>query len=424
MTYTNPKDLLRFNRFDVAAKHLMLRHAQSGYQTTFGLNVYAEHIKVWNGFKEYDNPDKNSLDSYVKEFFKINDSIKEKGYDPELPPVPVNKDGYLLNGAHRLASCILNGKNINYEETVSPNAGQEDCTSYFFRNQGMDTRICDSIAVEYAKLKENSFIVTLFPAATIQDNINDIRTIIMENGDVVHEKGVMLKGDGPLNLIRQMYDGEPWGGDFSNNFSGFALKEKYCFSPSPDSPVYAFLVEFDSVGKAHEVKRLIRDVYGISNHSVHINDTHEETLKLARVFFNDRSLHYLNSAVIQNYPRYNHLLGELKDWMAENKYDSDEVCVTASSVMSAFGMREGQDLDYLYGGNVVPMQGNPLISEHNKEIANYTVGKDEIMYNDNNHFYFNGVKFASIGVIHELKSKRSEPKDIRDIEIMEGMLKV
>jgi len=424
MTYTNPKNLLKFNRFDVAAKHLMLKHAQRGYQTTFGLNVYSEHIKVWNGFKEYDNPKKNSLESYIKEFFKINDSIRKNGYNPKLPPVPINKDGYLLNGAHRLASCILNNKNINFEETDDPKAGQEDCTSYFFRNLGLDNKICDSIALEYAKLKENSFIVTLFPAATVKDNIGDIRRIIMENGDVVYEKGAILCNQGPLNLIRQIYDGESWGGDFNNGFSGFRLKENYCFSPSPKSPVYAFLAEFDSVEKAHEVKRLIRDVYDISNHSVHINDTHEETLRLAKVFFNNNSLHYLNNAVIQNYSKYNHLIGELKDWMAKNKYDSDDVCVTASSVMSAFGMREGQDLDYLYGGNVKPIQGNPLIHEHNKEIDNYTVGKDEIMYNDNNHFYFNGVKFASIGVIHELKNKRSEPKDIRDIELMEGMLKV
>jgi len=424
MTYINPKNLLKFNRFDVAAKHLMLKHAQRGYQTTFGLNIYSEHIKVWNGFKEYDNPKKNDLESYVKEFFKINDSIREGGYNPKLPPVPINKDGYLLNGAHRLASCILNNKNINFEETDDPKAGQEDCTSYFFRNLGLDNKICDSIALEYAKLKENSFIVTLFPAATVKNNLGDIRKIIMENGDVVYEKGAILYNQGPLNLIRQIYDGEPWGGDFNNGFSGFRLKEDYCFSPSPESPVYAFLAEFDSVEKAHEVKRLIRDVYGISNHSVHINDTHEETLRLARVFFNNNSLHYLNNAVIQDYPKYNRLVGELKDWMAKNKYDSDDVCITASSVMSAFGMREGQDLDYLYGGNVKPIQGNPLINEHNKEIGNYTIGKDEIMYNDNNHFYFNGVKFASIGVIHELKNKRSEPKDIRDIELMEGMLKV
>jgi len=422
MTYINPQKLLKFNRFDVAAKHLMLRQKEQEYETSFGFNIYAEHLNIWNGFKEYDNPEKDGLQSFVSTFFEINESIKENGYNPDSPPVPVNKDGYLLNGAHRLACCLYHNKEINFEETDNPKAGQEDCTSYFFRGKGMHNVVCDAIAIEYAKIKKNTFIVTLFPAATVKENIGDIRQILMEHGDVVHEKGAILRGDGPLNLIRQIYDGESWGGNFDDGFNGFRVKEHCCFSPAPDSPVYAFLVEFDSVGTAHEVKRIIRDIYNISNHSVHINDTHEGTLNLARVFFNNNSLSYLNSAVIQDYKKYNHLLGELKDWMAKNKYNSDDICVTASSVMSAFGMREGQDLDYLYGGNVVPMTGNPLINQHNKEIHNYTVGKDEIMYNDFNHFYFNGVKFASIGVIHDLKEKRSEPKDIKDIELMKGML--
>ena len=39
MTYTDPKNLLKFNRFDVAAKHLVLRHFDKKYITGFGLGV-------------------------------------------------------------------------------------------------------------------------------------------------------------------------------------------------------------------------------------------------------------------------------------------------------------------------------------------------------------------------------------------------
>jgi len=422
MTYTDPKNLLKFNRFDVAAKHLFLEHLENDYDTDFGLNVYASHINVWNGFTEYDNQEKNSLQTYIDTFRSINESIKDNGYDPELAPVPVNKDGYLLNGSHRLASCLTHDKQINYEETSDPTAGQEDCTSYFFRDKGLGFRVCDAMAIQYAKMKENTYVVTLFPAATVKENINEVRRILMENGDVIHEKGAILTGQGPLNLMRQMYDGENWGGDFSNEFHGFNLKAHFCYSSAPNSPTYAFLAEFDCVDTVQEVKQKIRDLYNIDNHSVHINDTHEETLRLSRIFFNNNSLSYLNGAVIQDYKRYNHLIKGLKEWTKENKYNSDDICVTASSVMSAYGMREGQDLDYLYGGNVVPMQGNHLINEHNKEIHNYTVRKDDILYNDFNHFYFDDVKFASIGVIHDLKNKISEPKDVKDIELMKGAL--
>ena len=158
MTYTNPENLLKFNRFDIPAKYLFLEHLEKGYDTDFGLNVYINHIGVWNGFKEYDNADKSSPPAYVGMFKSISESIKEEGYDPKLPPVPVSKEtGYLLNGSHSLASCLYHNKQINYEETDDPRAGQADCTSYFFRNQGLDNKVCDAMAIQYAKMKKNTY---------------------------------------------------------------------------------------------------------------------------------------------------------------------------------------------------------------------------------------------------------------------------
>ena len=419
-----PLELLRFNRFDVAAKHLYLRHLDSGYETDFGRHIYSSHIDAWNNFKEYDNPNKNGEQSFLDCFNDIHESINTDGYKEDLPPVPITEEGFLLNGAHRLASCIKNGCDIPTQITSDPRAGQVDCTSYFFLQSGLDYRVCDSMAIEYAKLKENTFIVTIFPVATKKGNMLEIRDILVSNGcKVIYEKGIVLEGHGPVNLMRQLYSGESWGGDISNGYSGYCLKANYCYKDSAEHPTYAFLVECEEGGVEHmlKVKDKIRDIYGLDKHSAHINDTHEETVNLARVFFNDNSLHFLNKAIIQPFQKYNGLFGELKEWIKFNKYDSDDICITASSVMSAYGMREGQDLDYLYGGNVKPLRYG-LTDEHNKEIDKYTMGKDEIMYDDRNHFFFDGVKFASLEVICGLKEKRSEPKDLVDINMMKGVL--
>ena len=292
-------DLLRFNRFDVAAKHLYLKNLDSGYQTDFGRHIYSSHIGIWNNFKEYDNPNKNNEQSFIDCFGDIHDSISKVGYKEDLPPVPITEEGFLLNGAHRLASCIKNGCDIRTEVTNDPKAGQIDCTSYFFLQKGLDYRVCDSIAIEYAKLKENTFIVTVFPVATKNGNMLEIRDILVGNGcKIIHEKGVVLEGHGPINLMRQLYSGEAWGGNMQNAFSGYCLKAKYCYEGSSENPTYAFLVECEEGGQEHmlKVKDKIREVYNLGKHSVHINDTHEETVNLARVFFNDNSLHFLNKA--------------------------------------------------------------------------------------------------------------------------------
>ena len=47
----------------------------------------------------------------------------------------------------------------------------------------------------------------------------------------------------------------------------------------------------------------------------------------------------------------------------------------------------------------------------------YHIHKDEIIYNPENYFYFNGFKFATLNVIKKMKEKRGEPKDINDIKI-------
>jgi len=43
------------------------------------------------------------------------------------------------------------------------------------------------------------------------------------------------------------------------------------------------------------------------------------------------------------------------------------------------------------------------------------VTKDEIIYNPPNHFYYRGIKFASLEMVKQMKSKRGEEKDISDL---------
>ena len=47
----------------------------------------------------------------------------------------------------------------------------------------------------------------------------------------------------------------------------------------------------------------------------------------------------------------------------------------------------------------------------------------EIIYNPNNHMYFAGVKFCSMGVLKKMKEKRNEPKDVNDIKLMGSVTK-
>ena len=239
----NPVDLLRFNRFDVPAKTLYLRHLAKGVQEVRGEPVYLDLVGTWNGFREYDDQSKAGKDVFLDRFQGLDSSIKSDGYNKEYP-VPVNKEGMLLNGSHRLASCLVNGVEIEPVETSDPSAGQLDCTSYYFLNRGLNYKTADSIAIEYARLKPTTRIAFIFPKATAQGNLVEARTKIAESRlRLVYEKGAVLSGFGPLNLMRQLYRDENWVGDISTRFHGFNAKAQMCYAGKEANPTYAFLLD-------------------------------------------------------------------------------------------------------------------------------------------------------------------------------------
>jgi len=410
--------LLNHNRFDVAAKHLYARHRENNYDTLFGKDVYENHLGVWNNFNELDNPNKDCYEDFEYEFDRILDSIKETGFDSSLGTLPITEHMSLLNGGHRLAASILYDKEVECHIAESLGEGQLDCSSHYFRSKGLSPFYLDSMAVEYASMDEDTKVITIFPSATIQNKMGEVLNILEKHCEIIHVKQFPHKNIGPLNIIRQLYLGEDWGLGWNENFAGFARKAELCFTN--DAPVVAFLVKISDSKGPVELKEDIRSIFGCGKHSCHINDTHEETMRIVRVFFNDNSIHHLNNSNYIYYSKFQEQFEYYKKYITDNNLNPDKYCITASSVLSTYGLREGQDLDYLHDGDTI--DGHEDIHSHNQEIHNYTKTRDDIIYNPNNHFWYDGVKIASLEVIRELKQNRNEPKDIVDVNMIEGVL--
>ena len=409
-------NLFNSNRFDLSAKYLYAKFRQKDIKSNFGLDVYREHLKVWNGFIEYNNPNKNTFESFKNEFDHILDSIKENGFDNNISKIIVDEDLCLLNGAHRTTSCIINNSEATFQIGGS---GQKLCDYNMFRGLGLQEPYMDAMAYELAKFNKNMFIVSLFPSAIGCDD--EVDKILSDNGRVGYKKLIKLNSTGAFNLMRQMYYGEEWAGGWYNNFGGFRDKANLCFTNL--NPIRVYLVEFDSLDVAKKVKSKIRDIYKISNHSVHINDTHEQTIRLARVLFNNNSIHFMNNSKLVNYVKFEEQLSFYKKWIVENDLDIEDYCVTASSILSMYGLREGNDLDYLHNGEEV--KGHQMVHSHNEYgESRYHIHRDDIIYNPENHFYYDDIKFASLDVVKKLKQKRMEQKDIRDIELIDEVINV
>lgn len=93
-------------------------------------------------------------------------------------------------------------------------------------------------------------------------------------------------------MLSQIYYGEEWLGNVENNFKGSQGKLVECFKNFEPVRVIAF--QADNLEEVIEIKEKIRDIFKIGKHSVHITDTKEEAIRVARIVFNNNSIHFLN----------------------------------------------------------------------------------------------------------------------------------
>lgn len=410
----DPLLFLNSSRFDILAKYIYGLLFLKGRETSYGEDIYYNHLKVWNDCQHGDG--KKGIEEYKNCFKDLLSSIRKEGFNPQKSKIKSTADYRLINGGHRTAACILLNKPICFDEG---GVGQTNVDYKYFKNkkdfvkEGLDTKYCDSIALEYCKIKPNTFIATIFPSA--EGDIEEAERIIADKADIFYKKSLKLNPNGALNLMRQMYNGEPWGGTLDNGYAGLKEKARLCFQKDGDVNVYVITV-VDPKDTA-VIKEEVRKVFDIGNHSIHINDTWEETFRLSRGVFNNNSINMMNVMKSNYYPEFEQLSSFVYLSLLKNDLDPDNYCITASSVLSRLGLREGEDLDYLHRGPT--LEGHPSIDSHNEySKGRYTKTIDDIIYNPENHFYFNGLKYASVEVIKDLKEKRGEEKDKKDLELL------
>jgi glycosyltransferase involved in cell wall biosynthesis/SAM-dependent methyltransferase len=409
----SPLELLSPLRFDVVVKYLYAQSLINNYSTQYFRDLYKEHLRVWNGFVEVNNPAKNSFEAFDNDFKNLIMSLQTVGFDSGTSLIPLVDGNCMINGAHRVAAALALNTNVYYRHSFDPMEGQKDCSwETVFRKEGFPDDMASRVALEYSKLKDKTRIVTIFPSAShdLEYSLN----ILRKYGRLFYYKSISLSENGPFNLMQQLYPYEPWAGNASNAYAGYREKERLCFTKT--GPVVAVLVEFDDPSIGIEVKRRIRDHFGMGNHSVHINDHHHETIRLAQTLFNENSIHFLNKSKLSALPVYDRLIARYSGGLDLNGMNPEHFCVTGSAVLSSYGIRDCADLDYLHHGTMIFHDPEDLIHSHNNYgMSLYDIGYDDLIFNPSNHYYCNGLKFASLKVIANLKKRRNEDKDRMDL---------
>lgn len=412
---TNPLRLLDYRRFDIPAKTIYGRAILDNNTSAWPRELYREHLEVWNGFKERE-PKKLTFDDFDASFRSLAVSMSSGAFVSSRSPVGVTSTGQLFDGAHRVALAILLRKKL---KTYHAKHAIKHYDYLFFKNRkvdksaGLSQEYLDSLAIEYCNLQpRHMYIAVFFPGADEKEHESEL--LINEIGSIVYKKKIKISKKGQLNLIHQMYMGEHW--NRYDNEKSVKHKAEQCFTGGDTIRVYLFESK-KPTKQIQALKSRVRALYQIEKHSVHMSDTNLEARRLSRMFFNENSIHLINNAKDWRLPQN---LKTLFDEYSALFEENENRCVDSSAVLALYGLRDCRDLDYIHR-NAPLKDAIKLIGDHNPHAHYYNESIDEIITNPNNHLYYNGYKFASLGVVRNMKFNRAEEKDNIDIALIDGL---
>ncbi|HEY1055448.1 MAG TPA: hypothetical protein VGE24_09940, partial [Emticicia sp.] len=280
-------------RFDLAIKYVYLIEKNKYGKVTWLLDFYKEHIKAFtNGtFEEGDGSGKSNFLQYLSTFESLEQQFQTGNFDPDKTLIPITH-GVIIDGSHRVSLAAFYNKMLKAVEINQVQIPFYDFN--FFRSKGQPDWISDYTYLKRISFNNDIRIVHINPAAKIQDN--EIEEILKKHKTPIeYKKELKLNSFGFSLLVREFYKNEKWIGNYHNNFSGAFAHAKKSYNRRRKLRVI-FIKQVD-LAILRDIKTEIREKCKIDNHSIHINDTYEETERLAKIYLNENTIDFLNSCL-------------------------------------------------------------------------------------------------------------------------------
>lgn len=259
----------------------------------------------------------------------------------------------------------------------------------------------------------------LWPKAD-RNKMDEVERKLKSIGHIVYAQDVYLTYRGICNFMTQIYGHQPWTGSIEDHFSGVKGKADACYKEG--QPVRTYLFEASDMDSVVEIKKQIREIFQIQNHSIHISDNWNETLDMVELLYNRNSVEFLNRANPYMYNGVYHKIRELKSLIEKNGYDKSRFIIDSSAVLEVCGLRQAADLDFLTDYVFEEKSQIEGVDDHRSQLPYYSIALPDMLYNPENYFYFEGVKFITPQRLIEMKKNRGEAKDVRDVRRLRRFL--
>ena len=159
------------------------------------------------------------------------------------------------------------------------------------------------------------------------------------------------------------------------------------------------LVDNPEIKDLHKFKREIREDLNKGNFPIHVPDTHQEVLDLARLVLRDSGTIFLNNDKPKNNKKVHNLMKMFHQWVIKEDYDINDFCVIGSAYVSLEGHREVSDLDIIdLKFRNCPIKNINIIRKNSEWLKFYSADK---IFSPVNNFYYNGIRVLSrLSLIH------------------------
>tara|TARA_B100000282_G_scaffold286757_1_gene253625 strand:- start:1652 stop:2944 length:1293 start_codon:yes stop_codon:yes gene_type:complete len=415
-------ELITKNRIDIVIGIEYVDFYENNYKTDFFIDLHIEHKRAFNDLKENEYRGKKQ---FLERFNTIINGIKDKQTNTE--PIPVDKyknEYWVIDGFHRTST--LSYYNLNKKLEIKniqtpPSRGYYPTNIYFFKKRNYDVKYCNYTMYNFLKKYHTDFsCIVLFPNdKSLPENLlNEIEKNIIYDITIPMND---FKNNFKNNFIQLLYYYEGWCKN-----GGYKGKATSCFNNGNKLKVY--FIEKQDLNILVDLKKKVREYYNKGNHSIHIPDTQSECDALLDLLnYNTLSFMDKTPSMYINFPNFNKLFEKLKQFCKENNIDTKKICITSSSVLSVYGIRDCGDMDLFIDKKHVDIFKKSPFDNHNKYTTDnhYSKHFEDIIYNPDNHFYFQGIKFCNLSIIldykkyrvkNKLYGQKSIEKDNRDIK--------
>jgi hypothetical protein len=399
--------LITKNRIDIVIGIEYVDFYENKYNTEFFIDLHIEHKRAFNGLTDGQYIGKKQ---HLERFNNIINGIKDKQTNTEKIPVHKYKDDYwVINGFHRTSTLSYYNINKNLEIQhfeKPPQQGYYPTDISFFKKRKYELKYCNYTMYNFLKYYHKDFdcIILFSDDKSLPKNLlNEIEKHIIYDIDITMNN---FKNNFKNNFIKLLYYTEVWCKN-----GGYKGKASACFNN--DNKLKVYFLEKQKLNILVDLKKKIRKYYNKGNHSIHIPDTQGECCTLLDLL-NYNTLDFMDKtpSLYINFPNFNKLFKKLKHFCEENIIDTKKICITSSSVLSVYGIRDCGDMDLFIDKKYIDLFKMTPFDNHNK----YTIDKhyskhfEDIIYNPDNHFYFQGIKFCKLSIILDYKKYRVKNK--------------